>query len=160
MLFERKDELSKNIKTIKDDIKSLDDKLIKSIVKSDYEGSISVLNVTSKVDEVNIRWDKKKGDFLVVDVKVKDNDNTDRWSSSSFMKDVNVRIDKSDSKVHYELENRLEELKTELTEVMGLIKSVSRKERQVRGRISEMKLAESGFSGLLESPELLKLIEL
>jgi len=160
-LFDRKDELSKNIKTVKDELEDLDKRLKKSINTSEYETSIKVLNITTHVEDVTVGWDKKKGDFITVEIEVKDNDkNEDRWSSSSFTKYKKVKISKSDSTTHTELSDKLEVLKSELAETMVLIKSVSRKERQVRGRISEMKLQESGFAGLLDSPELTKLVEL
>jgi hypothetical protein len=44
-------------------------------------------------------------------------------------------------------------------EVLTLIKSVSRKERQIRGKISEMKLEQSGFADLMNNTEILQLVQ-
>jgi len=136
----------------------LDKRLIASVNKEDYNNTISSLNITTSVEEVGVSWGKKENS-INVDIEVKDNDKTNRYSHS-FTKTVKLNILDGDIKKHSDLDDSLENLKTELAEVMGLIKAVSRKERQVRGRISEMKLAESGFAGLLDSPELTKLVEL
>ena len=77
----------------------------------------------------------------------------------SFVKCMNEEIGKGDIKENERMNEELEGLNVELVEVMNEIKMVSRKERKVRGRISEMKLNESGFSGLLNNGELLKLVE-
>lgn len=159
-LFDRKDELGKNIKTIKSELEDLDKRLIGSIDTNPYGITIAVLNITSVVDKVGVEWGKKPEDNRVtIHIDVKDNDKSDRYSHS-FSKRVTFPTSSKDVKIHDKLNDDLENLKTDLAEVMGLIKSVSRKERQVRGRISEMKLKESGFAGLLDSPELTKLVEL
>jgi len=157
-LFDKKDELGKNIKTVKGELTDLDKRLIASVNKEDYNNTISSLNITTSVEEVGVSWGKKENS-INVDIEVKDNDKTNRYSHS-FTKTVKLNILDGDIKKHSDLDDSLENLKTELAEVMGLIKAVSRKERQVRGRISEMKLQESGFAGLLDSPELTKLVEL
>ena len=157
-LFEKKDEVGSNIKFIRNDLSDLDNRLIASIDKEQYNTSIATLNITTKVDEIGVRWGKKEN-YINVEVEVKDADKNQRYSSS-FTKNVKVKIMDGDVKLHNDLDDNLENLKTELAEVMGLIKAVSRKERQVRGRISEMKLQESGFAGLLDSPELTKLVQL
>lgn len=169
-LFAKKKDLSAQIKQLKSDSKALDTRLIKSIDTSEYDITVPVLNLTSKVDNIDIVWKgdededsyssrKVKVSSVVVRVEVKDNDDNDRYSSS-LNKNINVTISAADEKLHRNLETELSDTNGELVEVMGLIKSVSRKERQVRGRISAKKLEESGFEGLLQSPEMLKLIEL
>jgi hypothetical protein len=45
-----------------------------------------------------------------------------------------------------------------MAEVITGIQSVSRKERQIRGKIAAEKLQASGYDALMQSPELLKLI--
>ena len=157
-LFEKKDEVGSNIKFIRNDLSDLDKRLIASIDKEQYNTSIATLNIATKVDEIGVRWGKKEN-YINVEVEVKDADKNQRYSSS-FTKNVKVKILDGDVKLHNSLDDNLENLKTDLAEVMGLIKAVSRKERQVRGRISEMKLQESGFAGLLDSPELTKLVQL
>lgn len=159
-LFDKKDELGKNIKALKDELESLDKRLIAAVDTAPYNTNIPALNISSEVDEVTISWGKKaEHNHVRIEIEVKDNDTTNRYGSS-FTKYMKVPTSLDDLKTHDKLEDDLENLKTELAEVMGLIKAVSRKERQVRGRISEMKLQESGFAGLLDSPELTKLVEL
>lgn len=157
-LFDKKDEVGKNIKTVKAELADLDDRLVAAVDKDQYNTSIISLNISTKVDGVNVNWGKKEN-YVNIEIEVKDNDKTNRYSHS-FTKNVKLAILDGDVKKHTDLDDTLENLKTDLAEVMGLIKAVSRKERQVRGRISEMKLQESGFAGLLDSPELTKLVEL
>lgn len=47
----------------------------------------------------------------------------------------------------------------QLQELNGLLRDVSRKERQVRGRIAEQKLENLGMTDLLNEPSLLKLVQ-
>lgn len=71
---------------------------------------------------------------------------------------VKFPISATDGSTHNTLEADLKSLNTELVDTMAEIKSVSRKERQVRGKLSEMKLEQSGFADLANNPEMLKLI--
>lgn len=168
-LFAKKKDLSAQIKSLKTDIKDLDARLVNSIDTAQYDITVPVLNLTSKVDDISVVWKGDKEDSyssrnikvssIVVRIDVEDSDDTDRYKSS-LTKSVNVTISAADEKTHNNLETELSDANGELVEVMGLIKSVSRKERQIRGRISAKKLEESGFEGLLTSPEMLKLVEL
>ncbi len=77
---------------------------------------------------------------------------------ASFSKKFVKAIGTIDMAEHKELTHDLETANTELLEVMANIKQVSRKERQIRGRISELKLEQAGFTDLLQNDDLLKLI--
>lgn len=59
-----------------------------------------------------------------------------------------------------ELEKELLELKKELGNVMVELSSISRKEREIRGVISERNLKENGFEGMLEDKDIIKLIQI
>ncbi len=64
--------------------------------------------------------------------------------------------------IHFEYKQLLsskEQLLSELQELNSLLRDVSRKERQVRGRIAEQKLENLGMTDLLNEPSLLKLIQ-
>lgn len=54
----------------------------------------------------------------------------------------------------------IESQQASLAEVLDRIKSVARKEREVRGRIAMRKIEDSGYASLLDDDELLKLVQL
>jgi uncharacterized protein YdcH (DUF465 family) len=160
-LFERKQDLSKQIKSVKTNLTSLDKRLEDSIDQSQYVGEIPHLNIKSFVDSVSVCWDEKGKNIphVSVNVTIEDADNSSSYRGS-ISKTITVTTSKEEVKLHSSLTTEQEDLNGQLLEVMGQIKSVSRKERQIRGRISEMKLKESGFDNLLESSEMLSLIQL
>lgn len=162
-LFEKKSELSKAIKAIKGTLKDLTKSLVLKVDRSQYETTVPILNLVSKVEDVTVDWDgntrRKIKPSIHVSVSIKDKDSTGSYRDE-ITKDISIPISTTTLKRHTELDTELTGLNDSLLEVMGLIKSVSRKERQVRGRISELKLQEAGFEELLESEEMLKLIQL
>ena len=157
-LFTKKEDLSSQIKLVKEELKDLDKRLIGSVDQTEYETTNSVLNISSKVDSVSVNWGKKDTN-ISVRVEIKDDDDKSRYSSS-FSKGFKLSISKPNVELHTKNTEELESLNSELMEVMGLIKGVSRKERQIRGKISRLKLEESGFEGLLQSEDMLQLIKI
>jgi hypothetical protein len=163
-LFDKKKLLSSEIKSVKDEIKDLEKRLT-TVDKTPYEMTISVVNIKTRVKDVTIQWKDEEQNIAVsnirIYVKVCDNtvDHSNRYSSS-FSKTIERLIDVNDERDYFKLSDTLSDLNSQLVEVMGLIKSVSRKERQVRGRISKKKLEESGFASLLNDDEMLSLIQL
>lgn len=160
-LFTEKDRLSAAIKRVKKDMEELAGKLKASVNKSQYETSIAVLNMYSKVDSVDVYWEKqycREPNTIVVHVGLYDNDVSRKHAEHT--KEIVVRISENDVEQHDDLKKELEGLNAELIEVMSKIKNVSRKERQIRGKISEMKLEQSGYTGLMENAEMLKLVQL
>jgi hypothetical protein len=162
-LFAKKDELSKKIKGLKSSLADLTKWLEGSVNKDQYTTTMFPLGISSRVTGIEIIWTdtsynyKEKNTINVV-VGVFDNSSDSKYPS--FSKTFTTKISKQDIDHHTELENDLESVNGELMEVMSLIKSVSRKERQIRGRISEMKLEQSGFSDLINNPEMVKLIQI
>lgn len=159
-LFDRKTDLSARIKQTKQELTDLENKLKSGVDTSQYESKMPVLGLTSTVESVKVRFNNKLAESNVaISVKISDDDDRSRYSGS-LTKTFEVSISSADFEENKSLKEKLENLNTELMEVMGLIKSVSRKERQIRGKISEMKLKESGFESLLESEEMLSLVQL
>ena len=157
-LFERKSELSSTIKSLKGELESFEKGVEGSVGVEKYKQSFPILNITSEVekDGVSVSWRDK---VINITVTLTDNDSK-RSYGGTFTKRIEKKINKSDLNKHSKLESDIEEVNGELVEVMGLIKTVSRKERLVRGKISEMKLKESGYSNLLENEDMLKLVQL
>ena len=165
-LFERKKDLSDKIKQVKDDLKIHTTSLENSVDTSKYEMKIPELGIASTIDSVDVSWadrDEKRSkdnkSEIIVRVEIADTANSDRWRSTLDKKFI-TPISKADVKKHNDLEDELSDLNGELIEVMGLIKSVSRKEREIRGAIAERKLQESGLQSLLEDDSMLQLVKL
>jgi len=55
---------------------------------------------------------------------------------------------------------KLDDLRRQLSEVLVNIKSINRKEREVRGRLAMRKLEDSGYADLMNDVELVKLVQL
>ncbi len=166
-LFAKKKDLSSRIKGVKGDLKMLDARVKKAVVKSDYAISVPELGLISKVTDVELKWgkcedgyddeDEKIGLTVVIDVSEKVS--TRSWGSDSITVRKVIKISLEDRKTHKTWNKELDELNGELLETMALIKGVSRKEREITGIIAGKKLADSGHMDLLDNPDLLRLIE-
>jgi hypothetical protein len=159
-LLDKKAELSARIKGTKAAIEQLTDKLLRSVDKSAFEGSIPGVGIKTRVEDVTVQWEKTyytPGNSIVIEVKIEDTTGEDKHVGS-LRRSVKIPSDVIDSRK--ELQATLESENAELLVVMDAIKSISRKERQIRGRIAEMKLENSGMSALINNPELLKLVQL
>ena len=154
-LFDRKEDLSKKVKETRSELSGLNKKVKNSINKSEYTLSLPFIKVSSKVNEIKVDWEDEK---IKIELVVSD-DEKNGYNSVLF-KTIEVSIDKLDMKEHVSLSDKLTDLNGQLTEVLGLIKSVGRKERQIRGRISEMKLKESGLADLVNNEDLISLVKL
>ncbi len=163
-LFSKKKELSTTIKGVKDDLKIQEKTLERSIDKTEYDITVPVLNLIAKVESVTVNWknedDGYVGSTIKVEVEVSEKEKTGRWNADSLTTTRKVKIPSKTLKDKTAWEKQLEGLNAELLEVMGSIKGVSRKERQVKGKISGMKLEAGGFADLLNSPDLLALVKL
>lgn len=163
-LFTKKKDLSKTIKGVKDDLKILDKTLERTVDKTEFDIKVPILNLVSKVESVDVNWknpdDGYVDSIIKVQVRVSEKEKTDRWSADSLTTTRKVKISSKDIKDKASWETQLDGLNTELLEVMSAIKGVSRKERQVKGKISGMKLEAGGFADLLNSPDLLALVKL
>jgi len=157
-LYEKKNGLSKEIKMLDVEIVN-EHKVLENLVdKKDYVLGSNVLNLVSEVKSLTVNVDEVKGEVkIVVSVGVFEKD---KRNYSSLNQRIEFVINNQDSKKLFKLKNEVDNLRVELLSVMNLIKDISRKERKIRSKISEMKLKESGFETLLESKEMLKLIEI
>lgn len=157
-LFERKKDLSKNIKELKKDVVNLEKKVLETVDVSIYNTTNDVLGIKSEVKKgyVNVSWIDGE---ITISIDITDLDNTSRYSNN-MNKVRRLKVDSSSLLSYKELTEEIELLSGELMEVLSLIKSVSRKERQIRGKVSEMKLKESGYDNLLGNQEIMKLVQL
>lgn len=160
-LFAKKDELSGKIKSVKASVANLDKMLIGSVDRQKYNVSVPQLGFTFDVKDVKVNWeDTYYGKKNTITVELAMYDKSDKDNHSVYTKNIKLPMLATDIADHKSMVEELEQLNAELLEVMTNIKSVSRKERQIRGRISEMKLEKAGHSDLLSNPELLKLTQM
>lgn len=160
-LFAKKDSLQAKIRVAKAALTDLDKMLIGSVDKSTYHVEVPQLGFTFKAGEVSVNWGegyRKEKNSIVVELKMFDK--SDKDSHGVYTKHMFVPISQVDIDERQRLNSEVEQSTTELTEVMGLIKSVSRKERQIKGKISEMKMEQAGFRDVMDNPDLQKLIQL
>jgi uncharacterized coiled-coil DUF342 family protein len=171
-LHVEKTRLSKALKELKSRDKQLDKDIENSALanRSDYEMLNTIVGIQSELKEVELFWDKKTASsyryncslkslpqsFIELNVEVSDTDK----NGSSFSKYFFGDISKADVDLHNEIAEGIKTTSGDLQDVLSNIKAVSRKERQIRGKISKMKLEASGYEGLLESPEMAKLIQI
>lgn len=155
-LFNKKDQLSAAIKSVKGQIAAQHKCMTDSVNKTDFEGSLPKLDMTYEVECVSLQWEEAYRDkFMIVTTVAFMKGKDQLWSTT-----VRKPMSQIDIDEHQRLIAELERLNGELMEVMNLIKSVGRKERQIRGRIAELKLEQAGMSDLLINPELTGLIQI
>jgi hypothetical protein len=157
-LFDKKKVLSNEVKMVKKELENEIEVLKGRVNKKDYEIVIEKLGLESKVSNVDVSFnDKDRNGIIYINVDIKEKGKMDRYGGMS--KNFEIDLSKKDCKKYYDLEDEVSLKSSELLEVNNLIKDISRKERKIRSKISEMKLKESGFEGLLDNKEMLKLIE-
>jgi len=160
-LFAQKDDLSRRIKATKQALADLDKSLIASVDTKPYNVSVPELGFTFKAKDVSVSWEESyrgEKNSLQIQLVMLDKQES-RDEREVFHKHIYVKIPAARVKEKQELDQDIDRLNGELMEVMSNIKAVSRKERQIRGRISEMKLEKAGHQDLLGNAELIKLIE-
>lgn len=153
-LYTRKKELNTAIRTVQETLDKFTKALYKKINGNSFKTSLP-LGLEMKVDSGSINWDQTKVDFQIT-VELK---NSGRYASSITINKTKP-IPAAQVKTHKELQEKLGSLRSDLSEVLISLKSITRKERQVRGRIAIRKLEDSGYANLMKDEELVKLVEL
>lgn len=154
-LYARKKELSKEIKvqesTIEDMAKTV---RMKNPSSNFVEPMPYGLKLT--IDNGTIDWDEAK---IRYQLKIQ-SPAPERSYSSGITVVREKKISAAQIAAYNKTQEKLKELRAELNEVLVNLKSVNRKERQVRGRIAIRKLEDSGYANLMEDAELVKLVQL
>lgn len=100
-------------------------------------------------------WNQAEANFIIT---IEPKNNGRYGNSLSVTKTKSIPA--TQVKAYEGLQKELESLRSALGEVLVSLKSVTRKERQVRGRIAIRKLEDSGYANLMQDDELVKLVEL
>lgn len=108
--------------------------------------------------DLSINWNNNRVDIMF-DVEVKSNTVTEGYNHrSTFTLQVQYTIPESDLVQYQALMDEKNRVTAILAEINNQLRDVSRKEREVRGMIAEKRLADAGMDGLLDNPDILKLI--
>lgn len=152
-------ELNKQIKTLTDaELKRATDLVKQAIVTTQ---DIGLVILEQKLDgDVVIEWSKKVLNFnLATTVRSKSVTGDAYRSKTSGTVGGQVEIDSNVQKQYQELIEKKQKIADELTVINNNLRDMSRKERQVKGQIAEMKLSSCGMEQLLQEPTLLALID-
>jgi hypothetical protein len=161
-MIAKKDELSAKLKVVKKELADIDTDLINGVDKARYNVVVPFYGYKIAATDVSVQWEKSYScDPFQVRITVAMTDpNAAREDRQLMTQYLTEPIPKEVIARRAEILSTIDSLTAELAAVLTELKAVSRKERQIRGRISEMKLAQSGYSGLMDNPELLQLIEM
>lgn len=153
-LFARKKELTASIRTVEENLAKFIKALRKKITGDSFKTTLP-FGLKMKVDDGGIDWEDAEVTFVIT-IEPKNNH---RYSNNIIVNKTKPILAAS-VKAHEKLQTELSALRADLGEVLVSLKSVTRKERQVRGRIAIRKLEDSGYANLMQDEELVKLVQL
>lgn len=155
-LYTRKKGLTSAIRTVEENLGKFTKALHKKINGNSFKTPLP-LGLEMKVDDGTINWEQTKVDFQIT---IEPNTRNGRCYGNNISINKTKPIPAAQVKAHKKLQKELGSLRSDLSEVLVSLKSVTRKERQVRGRIAIRKLEDSGYADLMKDEELVKLVEL
>lgn len=161
-LFARKKELRGQVKVIATQLVDLDKQVKAAVTGDEFDKPIDVYDLVVTVGESTISWEDKNVTFPI---EIKTNPKDRSGSHYSYRNNcIDIKRTKPIPARFLADNTRLEEdvqtLRAELGEVLENIKTIDRKERQVRGRIAIRKLEDAGHENLMNDPELKLLVQL
>lgn len=158
-LYDRKAILQDDITGVKDYIIKHDKVVLKATKFDEYIGlKIPKLNIESvKEEDPKISWSLGTTS-IVIGIQSTDTPKRDRYSN--FNKTFTKPVPKADITTHNSLITKMEKIQAQLSNILNQITDMSRKERQVKARISERRLKEQGLEHFIKSPEMLELIKI
>lgn len=154
-LYDRKKELTGSINAVELQVTALH-AAVRQKVTSDSFVAVLPYDLMVEIDEGVVNWKEKRVDF---GIKISLKSGGNRYGNTIDFK-KNKPIPAALINTNTKLVLELSELRAALTEVLVSLKSVARKERQVRGRIAVRKLEDSGYANLLDDSELALLVQL
>ena len=159
-LYDTKASLQKRIAATKKDIELLEASATQKADFSKYGGEkLNQLKLVTYVSqEVTIDW--QEGMFtghvgLQSIVKGKE-----KPVVHSFSYKIYQAVPKTLINQRQKLRESLGVLQTEIQNVIGLISDMSRKERQIKARISELRLEEEGLEGFLQDKQMASMLQI
>ena len=160
-LYDSKKRLQKEISDTKSDLELLENSASQLADFSKYAGDKLPLFklVTYVKDNIDVNWTTST--FTgVIGLQTPAKGKEPAKPDGSFHKEVFQKIPAATIKQRSKLQDTVSRVQGELSTIISLIGDMSRKERQVKARISEMRLEEQGLEGFLNDPEMQKMISL
>lgn len=160
-LYDRKAVLQESIAQHNKDLATHEAVVISAADFSKYADiKVITLNVVSALDgEPALSWGDEEVSVNVTFHNVEDKTHRFR-ESTGFSKRFSSSINKAHLKTHTAILKDTEEATSQLAVILAKIGDMSRKERQVKARISEMRLEEEGLTDFLQDKDMLKLIQI
>jgi len=155
-LFSRKKELTSEIRLLETSLSDNTDAAQASIDDSAYTTTIPEFELKTAISGRSFDWDDGEVTFNILITRIGLSSHYGNQITISRIKRIPARF----IKLHTKINDELALLRRELAEVLEGIKSVNRKERQVRGQIAIRKLEDSGYASLMDDPELAQLVQL
>jgi predicted transcriptional regulator len=155
-LYARKKELTAAIKEEEATIVRIEKEVRAAVTGDEWASEILPFNLSLTVKQGTIDFDGKRVHFSII-VETKENKG---YYGNQVKIEKTKKIPAAYVNAHKKTVDALTALRTELSEVLVNLKSVTRKERQVRGRIAMRKLEDSGYASLMADEELIKLVQL
>jgi hypothetical protein len=162
-LFTRKKQLSADIENTNKAMEKLDKEALNAVDGDEFVVTdITPFDLASKIEDKSINWEIKQVLFNVKVYRMKDNNTRHSYYSSCnyILIEKKLPIPPEFVKQHKVHSKVLEKTRAQLSETLDEIKSITRKERQVRGKIAIRKLEAQGYANLMEDPELKALVQL
>lgn len=155
-LYDRKKELGKEIREQEVILEELEETVKKEITGDEWANEALPFGLSLSVKQGNINWEGKVVNFTIL-IETKENRG---YYGNQVKLEKYKKIPAAYLKAHAKAHEELKELRTALSEVLVNLKSITRKERQVRGRIAMRKLEDSGYASLMADEELIQLVQL
>lgn len=160
-LYERKATLSETIAQHNKDLATHEKTVISAADFSKYADiKVPKLGIVSVIkDEIVINWDEETI-TAVIGFENMEEAKYRRDRSTNFSKRFTSPISVKNIRLRDAVLKEVGEATSQLAVIISKIGDMSRKERQVKARISEMRLQEQGLEGFLQDKEMLKLIHI
>jgi hypothetical protein len=149
-LYTERSRLAKEISKSEKDRKDLEEDVLKKVDVSKYLTPHPLIGTPKELNR------SYSDDGVIVTFEI---DCADNWGRSQHV-DATLPVSKADKDKIDKLTKNINNLKKDTREVMMNIRDMGRKERQVRARIVEKKLATTELEHLLKDEAMIKLIEL
>jgi hypothetical protein len=154
-LFARKKELGAAIKDHEKTLSDIEATILIKVTSKSYETTLP-LGLALTIGAGTIDWEYEQVRFKLL---IEDSNSKSRYNNTiTIVKDKPIPA--ASIKVRKKILEELTVLRSELSEVLVSLKSVTRKERQVRGRIAIRKLEDSGYANLMQDEELVRLVQI
>lgn len=157
-LYDQKDALQESISTSQKDLTMHEAVVLGTADFKKYDNiTIPILELVSVLKgDASVNWETGLINQTVTFHNVGKGREKHTGFAKSFSMDIGKGYVKTRDSIRKSIQNDTDDLKS----ILAQISDMSRKERQIKARISEIRLEESGLTDFLKDKEILKLIQL